>query len=206
MCIPGINSFDRDVLMLVSSTTTQCHQRVPIQVRSHVSNQVTRCISEEELQSLSQSWKMAYVSTIISKTTSVSDPEFDLDHVRGRVVISEEVTIPASQTTVVKGLTMITGHHKHVHVLMELSHKCMNVFVLWNTSKLRPGNSDIEGLIQNRPEGVVKLKPGTEIGTVIVASIILTMQVSNNDVVGQERPSSIWLRSNPPTYWGKLMM
>ena len=35
MHIPGISSFDRDVLMLVSSTTTQYHQRVPIQVGSH---------------------------------------------------------------------------------------------------------------------------------------------------------------------------
>ena len=32
MHISGINSFDRDVLMLMSSTTTQYHQRVPIQV------------------------------------------------------------------------------------------------------------------------------------------------------------------------------
>ena len=116
-------------LMLISSTTTQYHQRVPIQVGSHVINQVTSCISKEELQSLTQSWKMAYVSTIILKATSVSDPEFDLDQVRGRVVISEEVTIPASQTTVVKGLTTITGHHKCIHLLVESSHKCMNVFV-----------------------------------------------------------------------------
>ena len=110
--------------MLISSTTTQYLQRVPIQVGSCIINQVTSCISEEELQFLSQSWKMAYVSTIISKATSVSDSKFNLDHVRGRVVISEEVTIAASQTTVVKGLTMITGHHKCVHVLMESSHKC----------------------------------------------------------------------------------
>ena len=71
MCIPGINSFDRDVLMLISSTTTQYHQRVPMQVGSHVIDQVTSCISKEELQSLSQSWKVAYVSTIFSKATSV---------------------------------------------------------------------------------------------------------------------------------------
>ena len=61
MCIPGINCFDREVLMFVSSTTTQYYQRVPIQVGSHVIDQVTNCISNEELQSLSQSWKVAYV-------------------------------------------------------------------------------------------------------------------------------------------------
>ena len=172
MHISGINSFDGDVLMLVSHTTTQYHQRVPIQVGSHIIDQVTSCISEEELQSLSQNWKMAYVSTIIPKATYVSDPGFNLDHVRGRAVISEEVTIPASQTTVVKGLTTITEHHKHIHVLMESSRKCMNVLILGNTSELRPGNSDIEVVIQNRSDRDVKLKPGTEIGIVIVPNIV----------------------------------
>ena len=81
MNIPGINSLDRDVLMLVSSTTTQYHQRLPNQVSCHVIDQVTSCISEEELQSLSQSWQVAYVTMIISKAAPVSDLEFDLDKV-----------------------------------------------------------------------------------------------------------------------------
>ena len=87
---------------------------------------------------------------------------------------------------------MITGHHKCIHVLMESSHKCMNVSVLGNTSELRPGNSDIEVVIQNRSDRDVKLKPGTEIGTVIKANMVPTMQVSNSlDVDGQERVSSV---------------
>ena len=191
MHIPGFNSFDRGVLMLFISSTTQYHQRVPIQVGSCVIIQVTSCISKEELQSLSQSWKMAYVNTIIVKTTSVSDPEFDLDHVRGKVVTSEEVTIPASQTIVVKGLTMITGHHKHVHMLIESSPNCVNVFVLGNTSELRPGKSEIEVVIQNRSEKDVKLKPCTEIGTVIMANIIPTNQVSNDFDVGEKKECQV---------------
>ena len=192
MHIPGINSFDRNVLMFVSPTTTQYHQRVPIQVGSCVMNQVINCIPNEELQSLLQSWKMAYVHTIISMATFVSDPEFDLDHVRGKVVTSEDVTIPASQTIVVKGLTMITGHHKHVHVLVEVSPKCVNVLILGNTSELRPGTSEIEIVIQNWSEKDLKIKPGTEIGTIIMANIDLTTQVSNDFNVGeQERVSSM---------------
>ena len=41
--------------MLVSHTTTCYHRRVPIQVGSQIIDQVTNCITEEELQSLSQS-------------------------------------------------------------------------------------------------------------------------------------------------------
>ena len=151
---------------------------------------MTSCISEEELQSLSQSWKTAYVSTIISK--AISDPDFNLDQVKGSVVISEEVTIPASWITVLKGLTTITGHHKCVHVLVESSPKCTNVFVPGNTFELKPSNSNIEVVIQNRSGKDMKLKPGTEIGTVIAANIVPTMQVSNDfDVIGQERVSSM---------------
>ena len=67
---------------------------------------------------------------------------------------------------------MITGHHKCIHVLIELSPKCTNVFILGNTSKLKPGNSDIEVVIQNRSGRDMKLKPGTKVGTVIAANII----------------------------------
>ena len=192
MHIPGINSFDRDVLMLVTPTTTKYHQRVLIQVGSCFIDQVTSCISEKELQSLSQSWKTTYVSTIISKAISISDPGFNLDQVKGSVVISEEMTIPASQITLVKGLTTIMGHYKCVHVLVELSPKCTTVFILENTSELKPGNSDIEVVVVNESGRDMKLKPGTKIGTVTVANIVSTMQVSNDsEVTGPERVSSM---------------
>ena len=38
MHIPGIRSFDQDVLMLISHTTTHYHKRVLIQVGSHISS------------------------------------------------------------------------------------------------------------------------------------------------------------------------
>ena len=110
MHILGINSFDRDVLMLISHTTTHYHERIPIQVGSCIIDQVTNCISKDGLHSLSQSWKLAYVSTIISKSTLVSDLEFNLDKVKGKVIIGQEVKVPALQMTVVMGQTMVTGH------------------------------------------------------------------------------------------------
>ena len=87
---------------------------------------------------------------------------------------------------------MITGHQKHVHVLMEASPKCVNVFVLGNTSELRSGMSEIEIVIQNKSAKDVKMKPATEIGTVTAANIVPTTQVSNDFKVGEkERVSSM---------------
>ena len=103
---------------------------------------------------------------------------------------------------------------------MESSPKCTNVFILGNTSELKPGNSDIEVVIQNRPKKDVKLKPGTKIGTVIAANIVPTMQVSGDlDVDGPEvvfsmlaqvesiniqRDSSDWVRNDSNDILQKL--
>ena len=163
MHIPGIKSFDRDVLMLISYTITCYHQRVSIQVGSHIIDQVTNCISEDELQSLSQSRKLAYVSMIISKSALVGDPEFDLDQVKGKVVTSEKVKIPTLQTAVVKGLTMVTGHQKCVHVLVEPSPQCTSVFVLANTSELRPGGSGVTVVLKKLSGRDITLEPHTEL-------------------------------------------
>ena len=94
--------------MLVSHTTTCYHRRVPIQVGSQIIDQVTNCINEEELQSLSQSWKLAYVSSIISKSSQVSDQEFDLDQVKYKVVTTKKVIVPAFQRVVARGSQKLT--------------------------------------------------------------------------------------------------
>ena len=94
MYIVGINSFDRNVLMLVSHTTTHFHKRVPIQVGSCIIDQVTNCIAEDELQFHSLSKKLAYVSMIITTSALVNDLEFDLDQVKGKVVTGEKVKYP----------------------------------------------------------------------------------------------------------------
>ena len=105
MHILGISSFNQDVLMLISHTTTHYHRRVPIQVGSHIIDQVTHCITEDELQSLFHSWKLAYVITIISKSSQVSDQEFYLDQVKGKVVTTKKVKIP----------TFSDSDHKRAH-------------------------------------------------------------------------------------------
>ena len=144
MQIPGINSFDQDVLMLVSHTTIHCHKRVPIQVGSRIIDQIVKSLTEKELKSLSQSWKLAYISTILSKSSQVSDREFDLDKVQGTVVVTKKVGVPAFQTLIVKRLTKVTGHQKCVHVLVEPSPTCKNIFNPGNTKELKPGRARVD--------------------------------------------------------------
>ena len=71
------------------------------------------------------------------------DQEFDLDQVKGKVIITKKVTVHAFQTVIASGLTKITGHQKCVHVLVDPSPNCTNVFVPANTSELIPGGSGV---------------------------------------------------------------
>ena len=174
--------------MLVSHTTTHYHKRVLIQVGSCIIDQVTNRITEEELQTLSQSWKLAYVSTIISKSSQVSDQEFDLEQVKGKVVITKEVKIPTFQTMITEGLMKVMGHQKHVHVLVEPSSKCMSVFVPGNTSELIPGESGVTVVLRNLSGREVTLEPHTEVGIVTAANIVPSIQIPNEpDMGGTEK-------------------
>ena len=75
--------------MHVSHTTTHYHKVVPIQVGSKIIDQVIKDITDQELRSLSQSWKLAYVGTVLSKSPQVGNNEFDLGQVQGNVVITK---------------------------------------------------------------------------------------------------------------------
>ena len=90
--------------MLISHATTCYHKRVPLQVGRQIINQVTNCITEE-LKSLSQSWKLAYVITVLSKSLQVGDHEFDLNQVKGKVVITKKMIVPTFLMLLVRGLT-----------------------------------------------------------------------------------------------------
>ena len=132
-------------------------------VGSQIIDQMTNCVTEVEIQSLSQSWKLAYVSIIISKSSQVSDQEFDLDQVKGKVVTTKKVMIPAFQTVIARGLTKVTGHQKHVHVLVEPSPRCMSIFVPGNTSELIPGQSGVAVVLRNLSGRDIMFKCHTEI-------------------------------------------
>ena len=177
MQVPGINSFEQDVLMLVSHTATHYHQWVPFQVGNQIIDQVVKNITDDELRSLSQSWKLAYVGTVLSKSLQVGEPEreFDLNQVKGNVIVMKKVTIPAFHTIVMKGLTNVTGHCKNVHTLVEPSPKCQNIFVLSNTTELKPGGFQVEVVLQNLSGRNVTLKPHTEVGMISSANKIPPM-------------------------------
>ena len=125
------------------------------------------------------------MSIVISKSSQVSDQEFDLDQVKGKVVTSTKVKIPAFQTVITKGPTKVTGYQKHVHVLVEPPPKCKSIFILGNTSELIPGGSGVAVVLRNLTGMDVTLEPHTEDGIVTAANIDPSIKIPGEQDLGE---------------------
>ena len=86
---------------------------------------------------------------------------------------------------IARGLTKVTGHQKHVHVLVEASPKFISIFVPGNTSKVIPGGSGVAVVLRNLSGRDVTLEPHTEIGMVTTASIIPSIQIPSKQNLGK---------------------
>ena len=102
-----------------------------------------------------------------------------------KVVTAKKVKIPTFETVVAKGLTNVTGHQKHVHVLVEPSPKCMNIFVPGNTSELIPGGLYVAVVLKKLSGRDVTLQPHTKVGTVTAANIVPSIQKLDEQDLGE---------------------
>ena len=108
-----------------------------------------------------------------------------MEQVKGMVVITKEVKIPALQTVITEELTKVMGHQKYVHVLVEPSPKCMSIFVPGNTSELIPGEPGVTVVLRNLSGREVTLEPHTEVGIVTTANIVPSIQIPNEPDMGE---------------------
>ena len=65
-------------------------------------------------------------------------------------------------------------------MLVEHSPKCTSIFVLGNTSELRPGGSGVAVVLRNLSGRDITLEPSTQIGMVTATNIVPSMQGAMN--------------------------
>ena len=104
---------------------------------------------------------------------------------KGKVVTTKKVIIPAFQTVIARGLTEVTGHQKCVHILVEPSPNCTSIFVPGNTSELIPGGSGVAVVLQNISGRDVILEVHTQVGTVTAANIVPSIQIPSTQDLGE---------------------
>ena len=110
-----------------------------------------------------------------------------MNQVKGKLVTTKKVIVPAFQTVIARGLTKVTGCQKCVHVLVEPSPKCTSIFVPGNTSELIPGESGVAVVLQNLSGRDVILDPHTEAGTVSAANIVPLILIPSNQDLSENR-------------------
>ena len=75
-------------------------------------------------------------------------------------------------------------------MLVEPSPKCQNIFILGNTTELKPGGSQVDVVLQNLAGREITLEPHTEGGIISAANKIppmLTPRVIKGDIQDDEK-------------------
>ena len=75
-------------------------------------------------------------------------------------------------------------------MLVEPSPKCTSIFILGNTSELRPGGSDVTVVLRNLSGRDITLEPCNEIGTVTAANIDPSTQEGNEPKLDEKEKVS----------------
>ena len=76
----------------------------------------------EELEQAGDTWKQVHLSTMISKQNTESSfhiPEYDLEHVWGKVQTTMKIVIPPFETIMVKYKVRLNIHSKCIYVMIE---------------------------------------------------------------------------------------
>ena len=94
LSIPEIKAMNKDSLFMVV-TDTEYTSRVPVQIGTLHINEALASVTKEEYGKLSIAWARAnFPPKPISKSATVSEPEFDLDTIKGHVKVTKAITIP----------------------------------------------------------------------------------------------------------------
>ena len=136
--IPGIRSYNEDVLLLAIPTMAYA-ERVPVMVGSKIIDKAMSCMTAGELACANVTWQQAHFGAVMSGSLQLShnsseklkmenlsgesDPvevqKYQLDGVKGAVHTTQKVKIPPFQTMTIKGNAGVKGHCMRVHVLTE---------------------------------------------------------------------------------------
>ena len=110
----------------------------------------------------------------ISKSATISGPEFDLDTIKGHVKITKAITISPFQTVQATGIMNCSTHFKRVRVITEptenFDNEAIKTVIIYSILKL--GSSRVSIGLQNLSCKSVTVKPKTIVAEVAVANVV----------------------------------
>ena len=119
LAIPGIKKMDKDSLFMVSNDSP-CTSRVQIQIGTLHIWEALQLVTKEEKEILPQAWETAnFLLQAVAKSGILKEPEFDLNKVKGYVILTKSITIGPLQTVCASGLMECDQHFERVNVIVE---------------------------------------------------------------------------------------
>ena len=107
MQVPGIATFDLNVLMLVIPES-EYSKRVPVTLGTLHNEKIIHLITDEELSQVDKCWQRGIISQKIAmKTVQLTENKDVLDKVTGNVKLMRKVTIPPLETVTISGVTHV---------------------------------------------------------------------------------------------------
>ena len=101
---------DKDSLFIVINDSPYT-QRVPITIGTLHIRQVLKLATEEEMKQLPKAWEAGNFPPI-TKQTSIKEPYLNLEAVRGKVMMTKDITINPFDTIYVSGNMAFRKHSK----------------------------------------------------------------------------------------------
>ena len=192
--IPGIRSYNEDVLLLVIPTMTYS-KTVPVVVDTKIIDKALSLMTVGKLTKATTTWRQTHFRAVMSgslqlfhcssdksemakeatSSSQVSDPvevqKFQLNDVKGLVCTIQKVTILSFGTVNGQANTSVRGHCMQVHVLTELALGPQLPAAVVSTDtygELHPGSSRVPVCLHNLSACASEVPAKTIIGQIVL--------------------------------------
>ena len=148
--------------------------RVPIQLGTLHIREAMKSATQDELAKLLIAWKMASFLSYLKKNTTLKEPEFDLNKIKGHVRLTKSITIAPFQKVHVLGLTGCDQHSKRVNIIVEPDpdREYESVAPIHGYTVLKPGSSRVSIGLQNYSCRKVMVPAKSIIAKVSAANVV----------------------------------
>ena len=194
--IPGIKSYNEDVLLLVTPTTTYS-KMVPVMVGTKIIDKAPSLMTMGKLAKATMTWRQAHFGAVISGSLQLSCQgsgqyevitgaatsiqqggtmevqKFQLNDIKGSVFPTQKVTIPPFSTINIWANTSVKGHYMGVYVLMEpvLGPQLPTAVVPAATyGELHPGSSRVPVCLCNLSTCAIEVPTKMVVGQIVPAN------------------------------------
>ena len=191
--LPTANNYNSDQLFLVVEQCTMFGEQVPIQVGTNFQDEILAALPVQDLVRLVNEVKRGIVCRVVSQAAQLTvaeirkeidkelekakeEVEWDLESLKGKIKLTNSVTIPAKGELQVTGVTTVKGYTKRCHVIVEpYGEKQGKYKVTPVYTDLKPGSSKVKVHMMNDSNKPVQLPAKMVIGVVSAANVVPTM-------------------------------